>query len=174
LAISKLKTNAAGLIGNIKEDNQHLHIQVNFYQHEFDTLYPQIKQMLLEGRYPSVLFNLDQYGYSEVNPVTLNDIMGSWASAEIFLTFAIQTLLTYLSTDREKNSVLSGQPELRDEIYSHLQDGGDVISKREWLGVSEKIVFENLKTIAPFVSPFSIHNPDGWRYWLRIRFKIIT
>nr|WP_281720734.1 three-Cys-motif partner protein TcmP [Nitrosomonas nitrosa] len=166
LAISKLKENAAGLIGSIKEDNQHLHIQANFYQQEFDTLYPQIKKLLLDGRYPSVLFNLDQYGYSEVNPVTLNDIMGSWASAEIFLTFAIQTLLTYLSTDKEKNSVLSGQPELRDEIYSHLQGGGDVISKREWLGVSEKIVFENLKTIAPFVSPFSIHNPDGWRYWL--------
>lgn len=166
VAISMLKENAAGIIGKISEENRHLHIDVSFFQREFDALYPQIKRMLLEGRYPSVLFNLDQYGYSEVNPTTLGDIMGSWASAEIFLTFAIQTLLTYLSTDREKNSVLSGQPELREEIYSHLQAGGDAISKREWLGVSEKIVFENLKMIAPFVSPFSIHNPDGWRYWL--------
>ncbi len=166
LAILMLKENAAGLIGKIKEGNQHLHIQVNFFKKKFDALYPQIRQMLLEGRYPSVLFNLDQYGYSKVNRATLNDIMGSWASAEIFLTFAIETLLTYLSTAIEKNSVLSGQPDLLGEIYTHIQDGGDVINKREWLGISEKIVFESLKTIAPFVSPFSIHNPEGWRYWL--------
>ncbi len=166
VAIPKLRENAAGLIGKISEDNLHLHIQVSFFQEEFDALYPQIKQALLDGRYPSVLFNLDQYGYSDVNPVILNDIMGSWASAEIFLTFAIQTLRTYISTDREKNSVLSGQKELLEEIYSHIQDGGEAISKREWLGIAEQLVFENLKTIAPFVSPFSIHNPDGWRYWL--------
>jgi hypothetical protein len=27
-------------------------------------------------------------------------------------------------------------------------------------------VFETFRTCAPFVSPFSINNPDGWRYWL--------
>jgi hypothetical protein len=39
-------------------------------------------------------------------------------------------------------------------------------SQQEWLGAAERVVFEALGGCAPFVSPFSIHNPNGWRYWL--------
>jgi len=39
-------------------------------------------------------------------------------------------------------------------------------SKREWLGAAERIVFNSFKKCARYVSPFSINNPDGWRYWL--------
>jgi hypothetical protein len=35
-----------------------------------------------------------------------------------------------------------------------------------WLGTAERIVFDAFKRCAAFVSPFSINNPDGWRYWL--------
>lgn len=166
VAMPRLKENAAGLIAKISDENPHLHIQVDFFEEEFDILYPKIKIMLTEGRYLNVLFNLDQCGYADVSSSTLDDIMTSWASAEVFLKFAIETLLTYLSPDQDKNRALSGEPEIRAQVYAHLQSGGDVISKREWLGVAEKIVYENLKAIAPFVSPFSIHNPEGWRYWL--------
>jgi len=165
-AFQKLKDNSTALFTKIKEENTHLHIQINFFQEKFEMLYPQLKKMIQNGRYPNVLFNLDQYGYSAVNLSTLSDIMCSWPSAEIFLTFAIQTLRTYLSVDRKKNTALSTQPALLEELYSFIRDGGKVINKKEWLGISEKIVFENLKGIAPFVSPFSIHNPQGWRYWL--------
>ena len=27
-------------------------------------------------------------------------------------------------------------------------------------------MFEAFRTCAPYVSPFSINNPDGWQYWL--------
>jgi hypothetical protein len=40
------------------------------------------------------------------------------------------------------------------------------MSRNSWLGAAEKLVFEAFKGGAPFVSPFSINNPDGWRYWL--------
>jgi len=40
------------------------------------------------------------------------------------------------------------------------------ISNQATLGLAEKLVFESLKERAPYVSPFSIHNPDGWRYWM--------
>lgn len=40
------------------------------------------------------------------------------------------------------------------------------MSKNSWLGAAERLVFEAFKLCAPFVSPFSINNPDGWRYWL--------
>ena len=166
IAIPKLETNAGGLLADIRENSEHLHVQVEYFRQAFDTLYPQIKATLRTGRYSNVLFNLDQYGYSQVNPSTIVDVLGSWPSAEVFLTFAIETLLTYLSPDESKNSVLLSQPDVRREIYAFLKDGGEVINKQEWLGVSEKVIFENLKMIANFVSPFSIHNPDGWRYWL--------
>jgi hypothetical protein len=40
------------------------------------------------------------------------------------------------------------------------------MSKREWLGAAERLVFESFGRCAQYVSPFSINNPDGWRYWL--------
>ena len=49
-----------------------------------------------------------------------------------------------------------------DEL-SHL-DG--LMSKDAWLGVAERLVFDAFRRCANYVSPFSIHNPDGWRYWL--------
>ena len=40
------------------------------------------------------------------------------------------------------------------------------MNKTSWLGAAECLVFEAFRTCAPYVSPFSINNPDGWRYWL--------
>jgi hypothetical protein len=40
------------------------------------------------------------------------------------------------------------------------------MSKQSWLGVAEKLVFSAFRSCAAYVSPFSINNPDGWRYWL--------
>lgn len=40
------------------------------------------------------------------------------------------------------------------------------MSTNNWLGAAEKLVFETFGNCALFVSPFSIHNPGGWRYWL--------
>jgi hypothetical protein len=45
-----------------------------------------------------------------------------------------------------------------------VEDG--MISNAAFLGAAERIVFESFKVVARFVSPFSIANPDGWRYWL--------
>lgn len=40
------------------------------------------------------------------------------------------------------------------------------MSKNEWLGTAEKIVFDAFQGCAPFVSTFSLNNPEGWQYWL--------
>ena len=34
------------------------------------------------------------------------------------------------------------------------------------MGAAEQLVFKNFHRFARYVSPFSINNPDGWRYWL--------
>jgi len=85
-------------------------------------------------------------------------------SAEIFYTFMIEALLAFL---RKSNPALLAQQlahvglEIRQ--LSQLQGAK---TNKEWLGVAERVVMEAFRTCAPYVSPFSINNPDGWRYWL--------
>lgn len=47
-----------------------------------------------------------------------------------------------------------------------LKDLDGVMNRKDWLGVAEKIVYRYLSTAGTYASPFSIHNPEGWRYWL--------
>jgi hypothetical protein len=119
---------------------------------------------LQQGRYRNVLFNLDQCGHSHVERKTLVDIMRSFASAEIFYTFAIEPLLAFLR---------KSEPQLVAAQLGYLGfDTADLgalagrMNKNAWLGAAERLVFEAFRNCAPFVSPFSINNPDGWRYWL--------
>ena len=41
-----------------------------------------------------------------------------------------------------------------------------MLNKNEWLAIAEKIIFDAFQGCAPFVSTFSINNPEGWQYWL--------
>jgi len=165
-AISNLKENSAGLLADIRDNNSKLFIRTEYFSKKFDVVYPQIKSILEKAKYRNVIFNLDQCGYSKVNIDTVHEIMSYWPSAEAFLTFSIDTIKTYFSREEAKNSVLKKYPELTNEIYTALNDGEQLISKNEWLGLIEQLVFQKLKRCAPFVSPFSINNPKGWRYWL--------
>lgn len=165
-AIERLKRNAAPLLAEIKDNHPKLYLQVNYQNKKFETVYPEIKATLLSAKYKSVLFNLDQCGYSYVDTSAIKDVVTTWGAAEIFLTFPIDTIRTYLSTDQNKNSVLLSNPEILQEIYALIEGENVVINKAEWLGNVEAIIFENLRNCAPFVSPFSINNPNGWRYWL--------
>ena len=90
--------------------------------------------------------------------------MHSYPAAEIFYTFVISSLLAFLQKD---------QPERLRAQLDHLGlASGDVqaldglMSQKDWLGTAEKIVFDAFRLCAPYVSPFSINNPGGWRYWL--------
>lgn len=162
--IEILKTNVAPFIAEIERDVPKLHIRIEYMAEQFEIAYPRIKQILQQGRYRNVLFNLDQCGHSHVDRKTLLDIMGSYASPEIFYTFAIQTLISFLR--KSEPTALASQ-------LDHIGlDGADLktlegaMSRQTWLGAAERLVFEAYKVCAPFVSPFSINNPDGWRYWL--------
>ena len=63
----------------------------------FEAAYQTIKRFLEQGRYRSVIFNLDQCGHSHVQRDTILDIMHSYPAAEIFYTFVISSLLAFLS-----------------------------------------------------------------------------
>lgn len=163
-ATEQLRANLAPLLGDIVDTTPQLHVKVEYLTEEFEAAYPKMKLLLANGCYRNVLFNLDQCGHSKVERHTIMDIMGSYASVEIFYTFAIQTLLTFLrGTDPQG---LASQLRPFDISVDDLQDQTRGMTKPAWLGAAERLVFDSFNRCAKFVSPFSINNPDGWRYWL--------
>lgn len=163
-AVKLLKENITPLEADIKATCPQLHVQTHYFNKEFDEIYSDIKAMLQTGRYGNVMFNLDQYGSSDVNRTTIRDIFLTWRSAEAFLTFSIETVLAFISAEKEKNSVLTQDRDLLKEIYALTEMS--TLTKKNWLGLVERVVFSKLCECAPYTSPFSIHNPEGWRYWL--------
>ena len=163
-AINLLKASVTPLLADIVQNCPKLYLRVEYMHDLFEVAYPKIKSLLEQGRYRSVLFNLDQYGDRHVERETILDIMRSYPAAEIFYTFMIDSLLAFL----QKN-----QPEQLRKRLDHLgltdtnvQLLNGMMARNEWLGTAERIVFDTFRTCAPYVSPFSINNPDGWRYWL--------
>lgn len=163
-AIDVLRVHVEPIAAAIHAEVPRLHLQCHYFRRPFEEIYPEIKALLFQGRYRNVLFNLDQYGHSHVNGATISDINTSFGSAEVFYTFAISSLLAFLPKSR---------PDLVSKYLSplgvtplDLAKLEEIIGNREWLGAAERIVFETFHTYAQFVSPFSINNPDGWRYWL--------
>lgn len=163
-AIDSLKTHIAPVLVEYVDSSEYLSVQIDYLNDEFEKIYPQIKEYLQRGRFRNILFNLDQCGHSHVTTETLRDIMSSDTSTEIFYTFMITALLTYL----QKNN-----PQMLERQLAHLSISkldldllSEKMSNRQWLGTAENIVFSAFQKCAQFVSPFSINNPQGWRYWL--------
>lgn len=162
--IEQLKENISPLIAASRDECKSVHIALEFYSELFEDVYPKIKDRLKIAKCSNVFFNLDQCGYSHATSDVIRDIMSTWKSSEVLLTFMIESLLTYLSPNSE-NSNVPLEPVVRNKI-DELLNNKNQFSKNEWLAHVEKIVYDHLKRCATYVSPFSINNPDGWRYWL--------
>lgn len=162
--VELLKLNCAPVIAEIRERNSRLHLTVDYMNEPFEAAYPKMKELVNAGTFRNVIFNLDQCGDSQVSVPTLSDIMRSQPAAEIFYTIMIKSLIAFLSP-RDKAGLTQRLKHL-DINTDDLSALDKVISKNEWLGAAERLVFDAFDTVAPFNSPFSIANPDGWRYWL--------
>lgn len=157
-----LKNNCEPLLAAAKDTYPKLHLSVTYFSQPFEVVYPTIRD-LLAGRFQNVLWNLDQCGHKQVDFSTLTAIMRSTKSVEVFYTFAIDTLLTFLS--RTNPSLMIRQVRHLGVDPADMRAVDGVVSNEGWLGAAERIVFEAFHTTAPYVSPFSIINPKGWRYW---------
>ena len=94
--ITKLRQNISPLLVAADANNENLHIQTEYFNKSFEELYPVIKKRLQSAKCRNVLFNLDQCGYSHVNTKNIKDIVTSWPSAEVLLTFMITSMLAYI------------------------------------------------------------------------------
>lgn len=162
--IELLKSNMAPVAAQIRQNVPRLHVRVEYFSKKFEVAYPTIKQLIEEGKYQNVLFNLDQCGTSKVGVDTISDVIGSFASAEIFYTFGIDTLVAFLN--KRDPQALARKLEPFGVSAKALLELDGPMSKHGWLGAAERIVFDSFRGCARYVSPFSIHNPNGWRYWL--------
>ena len=95
-AINTLEGHLAPILAEIIQNVPKLHLQVEYRSKAFEDAYSEIKERLERGEYKNVLFNLDQCGHSKVELETITDIIASFTSAEIFYTFGITSLLTFL------------------------------------------------------------------------------
>jgi three-Cys-motif partner protein len=164
-AVELLKTHVAPFEAKIKDTFSRLHLRVEYMSSIFEDAYSTIRNLLHCGRYSSVLFNLDQSGYSKVGRSTLIDIMQSYDAPEIFYTFMIGALIPFLQkTDPKLLEAQLAPFGLTSASVRELD--APLMSKPNWLGAAERMVFGTFRTCAPYVSPFSINNPDGWRYWM--------
>lgn len=163
-AIEVLKSNVAPMQFDIDQTCKNLHVRVEYMSKSFEVAYLDIKKMLSNGRFGNVLFNLDQCGDTHVRRETILNIMNEYKSVEIFFTFMVTSLLAYLKKDEPEN--------LTRRLSSLGINGYDLsppdhtMSKNEWLGRAEREIFDTFRGCAPYVSPFSINNRSGWRYWL--------
>ncbi|MER8632605.1 three-Cys-motif partner protein TcmP [Mesorhizobium opportunistum] len=159
-----LRENVEPLRAAIRDTEPRLNLEVSYHNRKFEEVYPQIKARLLAAKYTSVLFNVDPCGHSHVGRETIVDIIRSFKSVEIFYTLMINSLLAFLKkADPGRLNRQLAHVDLNTDQLSKL---ADVMSRKEWLGTGERIVFDAYQSCAPFVSPFSINNPKGWRYWL--------
>jgi len=163
-AINLLKKNLSPLLIQAKETSPYLNINVEYFNSSFEKIYPTIKSHINTFNTNNVIFNLDQCGYSKVNAIIIREILGTWRSAEVLLTFMIGSMLAYLSPQEERSRVPL-EPEVREKVNLILNNMA-LLNKHQWLGEAEKIVFNYLQNCATYVSPFSINNPGGWHYWL--------
>lgn len=161
--VELLKANIAPIIAASKDTCPTLSLIVEYSSGKFEDLYSNFATRIQAGRFRNVIYNLDQCGHTHVERTTLDKIMKSEKSVEIFYTYAIQALITYLD---------KSDPQAVQRKYQHLHIDPDQfnfldekLGNQEWMGAAEKLVFDHFQECAPFVSPFSINNPDGWRYW---------
>src|SRR5262249_37037298 len=106
-AIDLLKNHVEPMLGAIRESVPQLRLHVEYRNAEFEAFYPEAKALLEASHYQNVLFLLDQCGHSSVRIDLIRDIMSSFSSAEIFYTFAIQSLLAFLA--KSQPAVLAQQ-----------------------------------------------------------------
>jgi three-Cys-motif partner protein len=99
-AIELLKTHVAPMQAVVSQTCPKLHLRVEYLNEFFEVAYLDIKRLLEQGRYRSVIFNLDQCGHSHVERNTILDIMHSYPAAEIFYTFVIRCWRSSRKTSR--------------------------------------------------------------------------
>lgn len=162
-AINLLKEALAPFETMARSGSSGVELETQYHIGVFEQVLPIFQAAVEAGRYRNLIYNLDQCGHSHVERNTISKLVASEKSVEVFYTYSIQALITYLNRSDPERVRSTLRPLGLDPGSLEFTD--EFLSKNEWLGSAERLVYENFRRCAPFTSPFSIHNPNGWRYW---------
>lgn len=145
--------------------NQNIHLKHGKFQNHVSDIIDFIKNK--SPRNGRSIFILDQYGYKEVPTLLIQNIFAKLPSAEVILTFGIDSFINFAS---DKNLT----KELLDEVgISDILDGKSIeeikSSERNWRYFLQSTLYRSLVTKcgAEFFTPFFVRNNSGHGdYWL--------
>lgn len=135
---------------------------------EFSNCADRITQFIKKkGRMARSIFLLDQYGYSDVPAPQICNLLNNLPGAEVLLTFAVDSFLTYASDSATTCKLLKkmGIPDcLRGRTFEEIKQ-----SEKRWRLYIQSSMYRELveKCGAPFYTPFFIRSANGHGdYWL--------
>ncbi|MGH8493091.1 MAG: three-Cys-motif partner protein TcmP [Moraxellaceae bacterium] len=147
------------------EIGQSIHLKHAKFQDEADKIINFIKQKSPKnGR---SIFALDQYGYKEVPTTLIQKIFANLPSAEVILTFGVDSFLNYASDGSLTQKLLTeiGVPDvLQGRSLDEIKQ-----SERDWRLFIQSSLYRSLVTQcgARHYTPFFIRNNKGHGdYWL--------
>lgn len=151
------KSEFANLIG------QNISILTSSFSNCVDKLIADAARHHQKGR---ALFVLDQYGWSNVVFSDIQKILTSLPKAEVFLNFAVDSLIDYLS-EKHAGSRSHKNIDLSPSFVTELVK--EKTRDRAWRFIIQNKLYEHIQnaTGAEFYSPFFIRSPESGRsYWL--------
>jgi len=110
------------------------------------------------------IFLLDQFGYSDVPMDTIAEVLRTLPNAEIILTFAVDSLIDYLSTNERTQKILE-----QVDLSLPSQMIGEAKEHIDWRRKIQFSLHQEVarKSGARFYTPFFIRSHDAHRdYWL--------
>ena len=163
--IDLLRENMAPFVMMSKEEDSSVHLKPRYHSDKFENLVEDFIKEINGNGYTNTIYNLDQYGWSGISSTAIYKLLNSTNSAEVFFTFSIQAFLTFLPLQNKEYLKRIFEP--RGISLEDLdKPSEEVLSKKEWLGGAERLVYNIFKESPFYFSPFAIHNPNGWKYWL--------
>jgi len=111
------------------------------------------------------LFFLDQYGWSDVRLQTIRTILGSLRNPEILLTFAVDSLIDFLSVKTAETQALLNIDLDREDVRALT----DLRTGEGWRYLIQNGLYRHIqnRTGARFYTPFFIYSVEAHRsYWL--------
>lgn len=112
------------------------------------------------------IFLLDQYGWSQVAFTSIRKILNDLQKAEIFLTFSVDALISYIS-DQSFSFKAFGEIDVNEGLIKEMIQTKNS-DQSGYRAAIQNTLYEHIQkmTGAPFYSPFFIKSPDANRsYW---------
>jgi three-Cys-motif partner protein len=166
--VERKKSNVDFLMATVKA-SPHASLagnKLNIIHGSFEDALPGIiTHIKSRGKADRAIFFLDQYGYSDVSLQTIRTILEQLANPEIILTFNVDWLINYLSTEESfLKAVKPVELSLADvQQMLHLK------GQREARWLIQNMLYKHLveHTSAPYYTPFFIKSVESHRaYWL--------